>query len=38
MKENELPDDLPTGSFFIGHELGDQSDMVWSRTLKEPRK
>jgi len=35
MKEGELPEDLPTGAFFIDHELGTQKDMVWSETLKD---
>ncbi len=31
--DSELPGDLPTGAFFIGHELGDQGDMHWSPAL-----
>jgi hypothetical protein len=33
--ENELPADLPTGKFIIGHELGDQREGVWSAALQE---
>jgi hypothetical protein len=34
-RSGELPDDLPAGAFFIGHELGTQRDMVWSETLRD---
>jgi hypothetical protein len=36
-RESGLPDDLPTGAFFIDHDLGDSGDMYWSPTL-EPKR